>query len=213
MKAFTGGLGAPSLPSLPRELYPGVMSVEDENPRLSPMQERFAQLLVVKRQPPKEAMTNAGYAPLTVERKGPIFLLQNPKVAARIEVLKQGQLQDIPTTMADPLLRLPGLVGKAMTVLENLLDGKPTIVVTVDAKKQRIETEEYPTPATQLRAAHVVLELTEGLLAAKMPGRRGAPRHISVYNILLQKGLVPPLPELAPRVAAIIEAQSDAGSD
>ena len=143
--------------------------------------ERYAVLVGAEFLPPGEALRRVGYGPDTIRARGANWLEKNEEVQMRIEEIRQETVsKEIVEAMARPLSRIPELMDLSLTVLEDILRGKPVMIA---GKKTA------PSPATKLRAAAILMTTGNSLLVAAMP-RDARTRKISIYKIMKRHGLV-----------------------
>lgn len=150
--------------------------------RLSnPKRERYAVLRGTLNSKPSEALREAGYSESWIRSRGVNALESDPEVIERIEAIRrEGISKELAVAMARPLSRLPELTERALEALADILDGKPTMVG---------DKTVYPSPATKLRAAGLILRTSETLLIASMP-RDPRFRKTTILRVMKKYGLV-----------------------
>jgi hypothetical protein len=143
--------------------------------------EKYAVLVGTEFLPQGTALKEAGYAPDTIRARGVHWLDDNEDVQMRIEEIRRETVsKEIVEAMARPLSRIPELMDLSLTVLEDILRGKPVMI----AGKKTV-----PSPATKLRAAAILMSTGNSLLVAAMP-RDARTKKVSIYKIMKRHGLV-----------------------
>jgi len=118
--------------------------------KCSRMERAAAEMCALSGLSPRQAMLEAGYSKVTVNKRGPAFVMDRPHVVEYIKALKEGKKESLVGGLKARLVGLEHSLGIAIRTLTEL-------------------AQEADSDSVRVRAAGKLLDLGKGIIIASMP--------------------------------------------